>query len=453
MVFTNYTRYLWLFILLAILLPLDSLAGQFAWADYKNAFTTNIKVCSNNRASITVDIPSESLKTKSEYIILVVHVKPLLSRYWATFSETPLYFNHYRYSFPANHFTEGANEIKVKTKHLKNGKNIIKVDFIFEKKEKPGVTCGYEIIKMYFKDFSPLSTELARLSNPPDTEKYQGTSPFLSETILLKSKNAEINSDAIAVVIGNQTYENKDIPPVNFAINDAYAIKKYLIDTLGYKDGNIIQNTNASKTDLEMIFGTERNHKGMLYNYIKPGKSDVFIYYSGHGSPDPNTNKAYLVPTDCNPTMMDLTAYPLDILYGNLPKIEAKRVTVVIDACFSGGTNTGKWLVPNASPALLKVKNPVTTQNNLTILTSAENNQVSSWYPEKQHSLFTYFFLKAITGEADINQNKQITFQEIYNFVADRAEGVPYYAKRLHGGRMQTPTMQAANNDAVFVSY
>jgi hypothetical protein len=50
--------------------------------------------------------------------------------------------------------------------------------------------------------------------------------------------------------------------------------------------------------------------------------------------------------------MMDLTAYPLDVMYGNLPKIEAKNVIVVIDACFSGGTNTGKWLVPNASPAL-----------------------------------------------------------------------------------------------------
>jgi len=67
--------------------------------------------------------------------------------------------------------------------------------------------------------------------------------------------------------------------------------------------------------------------------------------------------------------------------------------------------------------------------------------------------MFTYFFLKAVTGDADFNKDKQITFQEIFNFVADRAEGVPYYAKRLHGGRSQTPTMQAANKDAVFVKY
>jgi hypothetical protein len=181
------------------------------------------------------------------------------------------------------------------------------------------------------------------------------------------------------------------------------AVKKYLIKTLGYKDGNIIFKMNTSKAELEMIFGTKTNHRGMLYNYIKPEKSDVFIYYSGHGSPDPQTHKAYLVPVDCNPVMMDLTAYQLDVLYGNLPKIEARRVTVVLDACFSGGTNTGKWLVQNASPALIRVNNPVIAQNSLTIFSSAENNQVSSWYPEKQHSLFTYFFLKAVTGSADTN--------------------------------------------------
>ena len=53
--------------------------------------------------------------------------------------------------------------------------------------------------------------------------------------------------------------------------------------------------------------------------------------------------------------------------------------------------------------------------------------------------MFTYFFLKAVIGDADFNNDKQITFQEIYNFVANRAEGVSYYEKRLHSGNIQTP--------------
>ncbi len=123
--------------------------------------------------------------------------------------------------------------------------------------------------------------------------------PAPNKPTLQVSLNAEKNKDSIAVVIGNQIYAHKDIPSVAYAQQDAAAIRQYLIDTLGYRDGNIIYAEDVSKTGLEKIFGTEKNYRGMLFNY-----------YSGHGAPDPVTNEAYLVPTDCDPVMMSLTAYP-----------------------------------------------------------------------------------------------------------------------------------------------
>ena len=51
--------------------------------------------------------------------------------------------------------------------------------------------------------------------------------------------------------------------------------------------------------------------------------------------------------------------------------------------------------------------------------------------------MFTYFSLKAVIGGADSNNAKQVMFQEIYNLVAGRLEGVPYYEKRQHRDRMQ----------------
>jgi hypothetical protein len=51
--------------------------------------------------------------------------------------------------------------------------------------------------------------------------------------------------------------------------------------------------------------------------------------------------------------------------------------------------------------------------------------------------MLTYFSSKAVIGDADFNNDKQITFQEIYNLVADRVKGVPYYEKRQHRDRMQ----------------
>jgi len=271
-----------------------------------------------------------------------------------------------------------------------------------------------------------------------------------------KSTPLKINMsspDGIAVIVGTNSYNHKDIPDVLYAKNDAEAMKKCLVERLGYKDGNIILQIDPAKADLEMIFGIKGNYKGMLYDYIKPNKSDVFIYYSGHGAPDVNTNKAYFVPKNGNPSKIAFTGYSLDTFYENISQLPAKKMTVVIDACFSGGTDSGTMIVKNASPALIRISNPIVGKENIAILTSSKNNQISSWYPEKEHGLFTYFFLEALDGKADKDKNKNITFNEIFNYVSDKTEGVPYWARRLHGGRVQNPTMQASNGDAVFIKY
>jgi len=261
------------------------------------------------------------------------------------------------------------------------------------------------------------------------------------------------NPDGIAVIIGTKSYDHKDIPDVLYAKNDAEAMREFLIKSLGYKDGNIVFNIDPTKADLEMIFGIKGNHKGILHDYIKPNRSDVFLYYSGHGAPDVNTKKAYFVPKNGNPNKIAFTGYLLDTFYENISQLPAKKMTVVIEACFSGGTNSGRWIVSNASPALIKITNPAVSKQNIAILTSSESSQISSWYPDQRHGLFTYFFLKAVNGEADKNNNREITFKEIYEYVSDRAEGVPYWAKRLHGGRVQMPTLQLLNKEEIFISY
>ena len=45
------------------------------------------------------------------------------------------------------------------------------------------------------------------------------------------------NPDGVAVIIGNKSYTHPDVPEVSFAHNDADAIKRYVIETLGFRDG------------------------------------------------------------------------------------------------------------------------------------------------------------------------------------------------------------------------
>ena len=64
------------------------------------------------------------------------------------------------------------------------------------------------------------------------------------------------------------------------------------------------------------------------------------------------------------------------------------------------------------------------------MFTSAGKGQVSAWYEEKRHSLFTYYFLKGLQGKADADNNRQLTVAELENYLA---ENVTYKASRLKG--------------------
>ena len=248
-----------------------------------------------------------------------------------------------------------------------------------------------------------------------------------------------VNPDAIAVVIGNSNYSmhNRDVPNVDFAKRDADVMKQYLIKTFGYKEGNILFYADAKNSDFRSIFGTSDVPEGRLAMTIKSGKSDVFIYYSGHGAPDLKEKTPYFVPVDCAPQDVKINGYPLDLFYDNLAKLPAKSVTVMIDACFSGGSDVG-MLIASASPIGIKVTNPAAKLKNGLVMTSSSSDEVSSWYPEKKHGLFTYFLLKGLQGNADLNKDKRLTAGELQQYIADKTEGVPYWARRLHS-RSQMP--------------
>lgn len=85
----------------------------------------------------------------------------------------------------------------------------------------------------------------------------------------------------------------------DFATQDARLVSDYLIKVLGYPEENVITllDDRALKSDFEKYF------EQWLFNNVENG-STVFIYYSGHGSPNPQTGDAFLVPYDGDPTFI-----------------------------------------------------------------------------------------------------------------------------------------------------
>jgi len=250
----------------------------------------------------------------------------------------------------------------------------------------------------------------------------------------------------VAVVIGNRNYAASGSPDVEFANRDAQVMKEYLIRTMGYDPAMILYAEDATLTKFNEFFGSERDHRGRLFRYVKGGVSKVFVYYVGHGAPDLESNEAYFVPVDTNPQDLKSNGYRLQTFYDNLAKVPAKKMTVVLDACFSGNSDKG-MLFKNISPTLVKVKKEFRGPQNAVLMTSAAVDQVSTWYRDKRHSLFTYFFLKGLQGEADTNKDGRITVGEMDHYLKEQ---VPYMARKLTGNE-QNPVVTGNAADVIAV--
>eukprot|EP01036_Dinobryon_divergens_P039433 gene39433-51979_t len=175
------------------------------------------------------------------------------------------------------------------------------------------------------------------------------------------------NADSIAIVIGNKAY--RQTVPVDFAHNDADAIADYLVKGLGFRPGNVSILKDATQSEISQVFGSERNPQGRLFNRVIADKSNVFIFYSGHGVPDLKSRQPFLLPSDGDANQSE-SGYLLDTLYRNLELVKQKigpnrQLVVMIDACFTGETGRkGETLLavsaPGFSPAKPRAGNGIT---------------------------------------------------------------------------------------------
>ncbi|HXT00794.1 MAG TPA: caspase family protein, partial [Elusimicrobiota bacterium] len=190
-----------------------------------------------------------------------------------------------------------------------------------------------------------------------------------------------------AVVVGVEHYRAK-LPNADFAANDARLAAEYFKRVLGVPEANValLTDDQATKGDFEKYF--ER----WLPNQVQPGDV-VYVYYSGHGAPNPAKGDAYLVPYDGDPAYVDQTSFAMNRLYADLAKLPAKQVYVAIDSCFSGAG--GRSVLAQGARPLVSVV-PSAVPANVTVVSASAGNQISNTYQEKGHGLFTYYLLKGL---------------------------------------------------------
>ena len=222
-----------------------------------------------------------------------------------------------------------------------------------------------------------------------------------------------VRRDAVAIVIGAEGYEI--LPRADFSDHDARSFYDYANKSLGVDAQKIklLTGPSAKRKDILMAL------RNWLPAEINPGRTEVIIFYSGHGLASPDGKKRYLLPLDANVDLLEDTAIAHDNLIKIINGYQPKSITLMMDSCYSCVTKTGKPLMTAARPIAIHSENESLPQNT-TILSAASGSQISISSSEIGHGLFSYFIMRGLEGEADLNKDQKITAQELHAYASER---------------------------------
>ena len=210
----------------------------------------------------------------------------------------------------------------------------------------------------------------------------------------------------------------------------------YLKQTLGV--GQVLEFCdNSVRGDFfNQWFGPE----GRLARLVKPGITDVYVYYSGHGIPEKDGNDAYLFPVDGKIAEAENCGYSLNRLYAALDNLKARSVTIFMDACFIGVSKYSEtYAERNISGTKGVLVRPLRVQpwlenKHFTIFSSSHQDQSSLAFDRSETGLFTYYLALGLHGDADIDGDGKITGGELADYVTRQ---VVTTSRRIRGE--QTP--------------
>lgn len=264
----------------------------------------------------------------------------------------------------------------------------------------------------------PQSVPQAQTSPNLNTEQVVNVDQdiFVSKTV---------DKNTFAVIIGNEKYA--DEVGVPFAENDAKVFKEYVNKTLGVPEKQIKFLTNAT-------FNNIRSAVRWLNQAMSVcgGKGRVLFYYAGHGIPDEANGSAYLLPTDGSGSDIG-SAYPLETLYGEFEKMNADRITVFLDACFSGAKREGGMLAMARGVAIKS--RPTEPKAKMIVFTAAQGDETAYPFKSQKHGMFTYYLLRKLQ-----ETKGNVTLGELSNYLATEVKRVSF----MENNKIQTPYVNAS---------
>ena len=248
---------------------------------------------------------------------------------------------------------------------------------------------------------------LAVLTMPATLAAQPTPWPRLDQPINMANGVTDGKRDA-ALIVGIEDYAYApDIPGARRNAEDWYA---YLRKTRGLPIGNIVllRDGQASREEIE---------HGAKKAAARVGKGGtLWTIFIGHGAPAPDGKDGVLVGVDAQQTVRSLAARSLrrSTLLKSLEKGRQGRTVVLLDACFSGKSNSGAQLAPGMQPML--AAKPAKTGRRTLLFTAARGNEFAGPLPSGARPAFSYLMLGALRGWGDQNGDGRVTGQEAVDY-------------------------------------
>ena len=283
---------------------------------------------------------------------------------------------------------------------------------------------GNEVAK---KNLAFVRKEIFAKKSVASTSSSVGIAPVtVVETISDVDKDipllSQTNRNTFAVILANEDYQRES--KVEFAKNDGKTFETYCRQVLGLPEKNVHFVANATLNnmiaELDWLSEVCKAYKG---------ETAVLFFYAGHGIPSEKDGSPYLLPVDAIGRNLR-TCYPVDELYSTLGNMSAKKVVVMMDACFSGTKRSGDMMT-SARGIAIKVRQK-TPPGNLIVFSAAQGDETAFSYKDAKHGLFTYFLLKKLK-----ETKGSATLGELSKYVTDQ---VTRYSI-VENGKSQTPTI------------
>ena len=274
-------------------------------------------------------------------------------------------------------------------------------------------------------NFDPIDLGLAKNTTPQKNQQNNQKNTIRAGKSLVDTDipvTKASNPNTFVLIFANEDYKNAASVP--FAKNDGTIFQKYCQKTLGIPAKNIHYVENATFNDMRIQLAWVKDVCEAF-----EGQASLIVYYTGHGIPDEASGAPYLLPVDGDGRYV-ASAYNLDEFYQKLGAMNAKSVTVLLDACFSGASRDGNMVV-QAKGVVLKPQ-PGKPQGKTVVFAAAQNKETAGFNEAEGHGMFTYFLLKKLQ-----ETKGDVTLSELGDYIITNVKKESV----VQAGKKQTPTV------------